>query len=414
MKGNKLQASVAILSVAIILFSFSCLLFFKSSPFCSDSGFGCDMKHRRAEVLCSHKGVNPFHVWTQDVKVDGFLPMNRPDRPHVEIHEGDLVVHDYPVWHTVWFWWYGLLPESVCIGLVSLLFGISVSIFVARLWFDCKRNDCSFGLVLLFTAAMAFDAFWGCFSLLNYGVLLVAALLLMVTALEHNKQVLAGICWAFVMIKPQVGLLFFFPLLFSKKYRTILTACFVCLAMTTLMAMYYHESPFDLLIQIPQIGEPYQNSPLITKVLKPLLGMWGQTCWMILMGSVCAYASYKMRKCGHWLLRLAPALLCFPVWTYSNGGDSVIRVLWFAVIAMVLFCGKTHRVNRWVTNYAVYSCIVTAILSVWTNFSNMGMFNTAGRGWIYHAIVFLHFVVSMCCLQLITNDGDRFKSKTVE
>ena len=57
---------------------------------------------------------------------------------------------------------------------------------------------------------------------------MAAMLLLMVTALQHGYDTIAGICWALIMTKPQMGLLFSIPLLWYKKYKTVFVAIFVC------------------------------------------------------------------------------------------------------------------------------------------------------------------------------------------
>lgn len=402
MRASKGQLCVIVLSAIILAFAFVCCVFFQSSPFCSEEGFGTDMKHRRAEVCCSFTGVNPFHVWCQDVHVDGFAPMSRPDRPRVEKRPGDLVVHSYPVWHTIWFFFYGLLPESACVGIVSFLFGLGLSLVLARHWHDSRMKGISPLLVITFVLAMSVDLFINCFFLLNYGVLLAAAIVLMIAFLERGSQVFAGICWAFVMIKPQVGLLLFFPLLFARKYKAILSAIVTCLGLTVVMSVYYHESPVALILQIPQIGAPYQNSVLVNKVLAPVFGKFGQYVLMAVFGFVCAYACYKTRLREDWLVKIAPVMLCFPMWTYSNGADAVVKgFFWYALVAFRVFDMRETGRRKWWVTYAIYSCLTVLFMSVWNNLCNTGVFDSAGRGWIYQIVTLAHLGVSLMCLYYI-------------
>lgn len=71
-----------------------------------------------------------------------------------------------------------------------------------------------------------------CFYYGNYGFILLLFSVLMYESLVRGKQIYAGLSWAIMMIKPNVSILFFWPLLFQKKYVAIGVAIAIFLLAT--------------------------------------------------------------------------------------------------------------------------------------------------------------------------------------
>ncbi len=195
-----------------------------SLEFFPDHSFACDLRFRRNEVRCAHQGVNSFHIWNREISLSGFVPLKRPDKENVEkASEKDSRVHAYPPWHTAFFWFYGWLPELLCVSLMSVVFGVCLAFIVSEGFRLSKARFGHPGLVLYFSLAFISLHVFQCFIFLNYGVLILAAFLLMNRALEKNHTILAGLAWAVMMIKPQTGLLFAWPLFWHRRYLTIAT-----------------------------------------------------------------------------------------------------------------------------------------------------------------------------------------------
>ena len=53
--------------------------------------------------------------------------------------------------------------------------------------------------------------------------------------------------------------LFFFPLLFGRKYKVILLAGAICFVATLWPAWVYRTSPFELILQVPKIAAYYSE-----------------------------------------------------------------------------------------------------------------------------------------------------------
>ena len=333
---------------------------------------GCDLTYRINEVQCSHTGVNPFDVWDQKVTTKCFRGLDRNDKPPPASQERHkLVVHAYPPWHTTYCWFYGWLPRPITTALLGVVYGFSLVFLIVAI----KRRMSSFGIaqqvfVWSWLVAMLLGSLVSCFGSLQYSLPIAALALLMYDSLDRDRDCLAAVCWALMMVKPQVGALFFFPLLFGKKYKVILLA-----------------GTIELILQIPKIGAPYNQEPIAGKVLAPLIG---QIAVFILAGvcaAICAVGSWLFRTSGSWMLRTLPVVWIFPLWTYSHNYDYLITWSLALVWGMLIVVTERENVSPLVKR-ALGVC--TGIEIVWLVFSSVWhfciavhIFNPLGLGWIY-------------------------------
>lgn len=290
----------------------------------NDDSFGHDLRLRRNEIRCAQQGVNSFRIWNREVELEGFVPLNRPDKENVARKPGDVFVHAYPPWHTTMFWFYGWLPETFCVSLMSVLFGFC-------LWFvasECVRLSKarfgkSGGLVAAAALALVLCYACRCYLLMNYGVLILAALLMMNRTLEKGHEVAAGLCWAVMMLKPQVGVLFFWPLFWHRRYVTVVVATTVCLGATFATSLILHESVVDLLLQLPKIGAPYAGfTP--ARFLRPILGEHAMLLVMPGFFALTGLLTWLVRRRRDFLFSCVPVVVMVPVWTYCLPYDYVI------------------------------------------------------------------------------------------
>ena len=78
-----------------------------------------DMSLRVNEILCIHDGIDPFDVFERKITTEKYSGFHRPDMPR-EPHEGKKYVHAYTAWHTTVFWWFGFVPEHICIIILTI------------------------------------------------------------------------------------------------------------------------------------------------------------------------------------------------------------------------------------------------------------------------------------------------------
>ncbi len=354
----------------------------------------CDIRYRHNEISCSHTGVNPFRIWNHEIESDKYQGISRPDFKKT-IQQNKLFVHAYPPWHTTFFWFYGWMTQNTCVAIVMLLcvasFVFGITYF--KKYSPNKADEKIFfwGLLIMGLANPSASLF----STGNYGCLLLLASILLVEMLRRNCDVVSGVLWAFMMIKPQVGLLFFWPIIMQKKYLTVGVAIIVCLLATLWPAYVYGESPLTLILQTSQIGAPYikaDKAHLIGFAYKSM-GENGIIVWMGICFLVCGLLSYLLRRRSSWLIRIMPVLLIFPYWTYSQGHDYL--VLWPLYILFSYSLIYRERIGVSLREYHVLLTIAITVMILtfykngWGFVTLMKWIDPSGLGWSYRLCEYL-------------------------
>lgn len=351
---------------------------------------GTDLQMRRNEIVCAHQGVNSFRIWNREITVPGFVPWHRPDKERIEGKEGDGRVHAYPPWHTTLFWFYGWMTKDRCIAVMSLVFGICLCFIVHECFRLAKERFKPYVLVSTLALLLIAHNVTSCFFMLNYGVLILAAFFLMKRALERNHNVLAGVAWAIMMIKPQEGLLFFWPLFWGKRYVTIVTAVTICLVATFATSLAVHESVIDLILQVPEIGRPYGSGIVMSRIVRPLIGESPFILLPAFFFAFVGFATWALRKSDDFLVRCAPVFFSVPLWTYSAGAASVNLLPVF-----ILIVGRALTLRK-LDTLTLLGCFYFLSMVCMHGFYlpvALGLYGTAGNGWIYVLFVYVCYVL---------------------
>ena len=373
-----------------------------------DRLFAHDLRMRRNEVRCAHQGVSPFRIWNREVSLPGIVPANRPDKEKVErTNESDIGVQGYPPWHTAFFWFYGWLPKIMCISLMSVVFGICLAFIVSEGFRLSQARSVYPGLVVGFALAFIADPAAQCFIVLNYGVMILSAFLLMNRALEKNHAVLAGLAWAVMMIKPQMGLLFVWPLFWHRRYLTIATAAAVCLAGAVFTSFAVHESVIYLVLQLPEIGRQYMNGGgvMLNKIIRLIAGDGARFLVPALFFVAVGYATWSMRKERDFLACCVPVTLVSPLWTYCQDHD---RVILFTTL--IVFAGRFFTTRRFdaLTILGCLYLLLAVFMRAWSLvFIDLSIFDPTGLGWIYRLAEFSSYAVILAIVVLFVRDSRR-------
>ena len=289
-----------------------------------------DLTFRYNEILCAHGGVDPFDIFERKVVSDEFCGIRRPDMP-LEPTNGRKEVHTYPATQMALFWWYGYFSLRVVTIIINLL-NLCVLAWVF-LWTSkhYRRSD-TISLVqdILFILCLLLFPFSIICETLNYGLLLLGAMLFLYTLLQTKHDILAGVVYAFIMIKPQIGIVLFLPLFFGKWYRTIAVAGAICIAETLFIAWKLDKSPIEIILQIPQMGAPFYKG-VITNATVMLIGPIGQYLVMGVFFLIAMVGCFLVRNAEDVWVRFIPALAIIPFWTYSSKHD------WLILLPLFLF-----------------------------------------------------------------------------
>ena len=290
---------------------------------------------------CVVNGVDPYDVWSGNIQSDRYYPFehlelktesrNRPIQGNVPwFYTYFLPFSSYGTLHSQWIVW-----ELFMIPLFLIVVGVCYS-FGRRLsnagMFDIRPG--------LFVAAAALSVGFA-FPLRFIGnnlFIAAAALALMLRCLVRGRDILAGMCLAFAVTKPQCCFLFAIPLMFAKKWRTMVVAGFVCLTASTVASCLIGKPIVDLILEVPKLRPVHVSAALIPASLADWLIQAGvgegliRSSSMAIGVALCVLLTWLVRKSEDWLVRVLPAIMCASIWTYM---DSCDRCIFF--VAQTLF-----------------------------------------------------------------------------
>lgn len=316
--------------------------------------YAFDLRLRYREMVCAHRGINTFHAWENQECVGDFTPMEYPGKVAATPKDGvrPQFFHAYPAWHTAFAWAFGWMDEMVCVSLMAMVFGLCLSFLVRETFAVCRPAGewsavAAWAVLSMVSTCIAYLALN-----LNYGLLVLTMAILMAHALKGGHDLAAGLAWSVMLIKPQLGLLFGWPLLFARRYRAIAAAAAVIAGATLFASAVYRENPVELILQVPKLGAPFGGNPFVERFLVPAVGPVAKHLWMAAFFALCGALSFRLRRSDDWLRKLAPAALCATMWTYSQPHDQVILWLWFAFAATRVFRAGPAR-RRWIGYLAV-------------------------------------------------------------
>ena len=396
----KAAAAVAVAGIVLTLAAAS---FAKSSK---RYGIFCDLNLRYNEVSCSHDGVNPFRVWSHEIVHERYQGLKRPDMPEDRLPDKK-EVHAYPPWHTTFFWWYPWLPRwFVQCGVLAFNFLSLIAIgayFAAKLPATMSFWD---KVLFCFSGLLPCAYVWGTLMANgNYSAFVTLSFLAMILSLKRGHDVLAGICWVLMMVKPQLAALAFWPLLFAGKVKTMVVAAVVLAVATFIPSFVYGESPLELVWQVPQIGLPYIKEGWASGLLAlTCLSGFSEIGNLHAVVSVACFAlcgamSWAFSKSRFWMVRFVPMILFAPLWSYSLPHDRVFLVYLYFTLGLL---GYSHAESRWGARakpaFYVTAFALAALVSVFPLVAGIGsvcgIFGCSVMGPIYKAWQFAIVLVA--------------------
>lgn len=305
---------------------------------------GGDFSVRYNEVECLKTGVDPFDVWSGKIRHDPYYSF------HGQAESGQTKrVHAYPPWEYTYFLPLSLVPKitaSAIFGIIQVASLLYVASLLFR-WGRSLRGRTGDGLFVVagglsLGASIGF-AFW----FRQYGLTNLALLALMFRFLNRGRQIPAGICWAMIMAKPQVGLPLFIPLLFGRQWKAMGTAVAVCCLAAIPPAIMCHSSPVDMILEIRSSGgNVLTGTSILPKPLFTFLANAIHPAFPALASAgigifLCVWLSFRLRTASVWLVRFLPALVCATGWTYLQLHDKTLFLFPQAVLAVFIICKRS-------------------------------------------------------------------------
>ncbi len=314
---------------------------------------GGDFMLRVSEIDCLLDGVNPYYVWNGDIVKKPYVPNYGAPRAAVEGKEGFTeFINAYAPWEYIMMMPFALLPRTVS---WVLYFGLMMAGVFALFFFGrafCRRT-CACGdevacvasaLSILFVALPVYQNFFEG----NLSVPVLLSVVLMACCLNRGWNALAGLCWAFAMIKPQLGLVFAIPLLLRRKFLTCFVAAAICLVLTAVSALLCRESPIALLFQASAASSwAFEGCGTFPKFLCGFFENGVGINIGLAVGAVlCAWMTWILRREKDWMVFLMPAAVMGASWTYAQCYSFTMNWFFFLILC-ISFIKVPHSRFLW-------------------------------------------------------------------
>ena len=339
MKRNKLFLHLVFLGAACVLLGGNaiCRFIYANGLSRMSNMYFYDLYLRYNEIECAHDGIDPFDIFERKKTSEKFWGIPRPDKSDERLEErlggtNRRFVHAYPAWHTAVFWWYGFIPYYVCIIMMVILYFCSL-VWICKWIVEKmhKRDPVDNIEDILFLFVFVLYPFTGICCSLNYGLFLLGCTLLLLTLLERKHEVLAGVIFSLIMIKPQIGIILLIPLFVNRNYKTIAIAGAICILETLFTAWQLDKSPIELILHLPKIGAPFSKG-FLAETANKLLGPMGQYLVMGTFMGVATIGCFLVRDAKEVWVRFLPAFVVIPFWTYSQAHDWLVVVPCFIYV----------------------------------------------------------------------------------
>ena len=311
---------------------------------------GGDYMLRMTEIDCLLRGVNPYDVWHGDVVLKPYVPHAGEPRMAVEGKEGFTeLINAYVPWEYIMMMPFAIMPRTFSWILYFAL-------MMAGLWVLFRLGK-SFGMsfsgrgyevgvaVGVAPILLAGLPIYQNFHAGNLALPVLLASALMAVCLNRGKDALAGVYWAFAMLKPNLGLAFAIPLLMRKKFLTCFVAAGTCLALTAISSLLCGTSPFALVLQGPAASAfafmgcgtfPYFLCGMLPGSLDIMAGI-------AVGAAVCFFMTRALVRAGFrdWIVLAMPAAVVGAAWSYSQ--CYCFTMNWFFFVVLVAALARRPR-----------------------------------------------------------------------
>ena len=288
---------------------------------------GWDFVLRHGEVSClTDIRVDPYDVFSGAVQDNRY-------RPYKLKYELDVDALDYHWCAGYSPWEYTLvLPFSfLSIRLADAIYkGLELVALAIVLWLTFRQSKrfaasewtkmlLAYSFFLLPPEAWDYSFRYG-----NWSILFCAGAFCLIVFLDKGWQTLAGLAWAFLMVKPQQGIWFAIPILFRRQFKTVAVAVATCLTASIPPSILCGKSPITLILEIPRFRlSTYFETSLFPRHIYSFGCEWLFPKAPLFLGLLFClvftlWASWRLRKEKDWFSTLQPTFFCicagYPLW----------------------------------------------------------------------------------------------------
>lgn len=340
------KAKKLLLIIILIAVTASSLVLF--CQYSANSAWNIDFCMRYNETEAVLSGMDPYLVWNGTIKQDKYIPFSF-DR--IRPGGGSNMLHVYPPWTYTYMMPLCLLGRNNGKIVFSYLgMAIILIIFITSYLYGYSvRHSHIEGLICLALVSQISDYARVCLEVGNFGIVITGLCFLMIYCLNRKHDVFAGVCWALMMVKPQLALLVAIPLLIQGKFKTVITAACICLAASIPPAVLCHRSPLTMIFSIFDYTQNqfYLTGLFPQSVYSFLSGIFAESVIVgingIIVSAICFTACYLIRKQNNWLISFLPVTICCTIWTVARNHDHVIGAVALTGLSCVIISSRNIR-----------------------------------------------------------------------
>lgn len=318
---------------------------------------GIDFLMRYNEISCVRDGINPYAVQIGDAKSKQYRYYLAPEE-----FPSQQILGTYSPWSYTYFGWLTLFGRRTA---WKVYYGLMVVALGGILWAVCRyaRNrGCSWrraGSYALGAALLVQYGVSSCFYVGNYGLILAASLCVFLWALDREKPIAAGLAWAIMMTKPQMGIMLAIPLLMQRQFKVCFIAVVTCLLCSVPPAILSSTNLLDLIVAVPQSGVDVTNqTKLCPGTLMHLMFRWVPMSALNLLQAgfgvvLCAVLTWRLRSSPWPWVRYLPAVIVGNYCLYSLSHNDCTFIVATGVLLAVVDRAQRRELTRWM----VFACV---------------------------------------------------------
>lgn len=373
LSGTALRTAISVFAIfsatfAVFPFLFSNHVMSSQRIESGVSGIGYDFNLRYNEVRCVLEGLDPYQVWHGDTTSNEWYSYNgiAPKTPSARNP-----VNAYPPWSYALMMPLALLPKRLAWTTYLVIEFLGIALFACVGFRTASRTG---GGTPFWNGIFgASSALWlgPCWNSLawtgNWGIIIGAAMVSMVVCLHKGFDLAAGLCFAIMFIKPQIGIPFVIPLLLLRKWKTLAIFALIIMLATCISATFLQMNPLSLVLQIPKYGSDVANGcRIIPNALFSMTKHYVGLVPAMLLGALVAlivFSSlmFKVRRCRSLWPVFSLAALCSLTWTYCKDHDEPILSFVSIGLACVALGARQMMIRR-VSIVALLVCGLRAFM----------------------------------------------------
>ncbi len=190
---------------------------------------------------------------------------------------------------------------------------------------------------------------WGSsLNKLNNGMFCILAILAILIIMEYyphttKNEILIALLMVIAMLKPQIALLFYIPLLIQKYYKSILISGSILLASWLGVSAIVNVSPLTILLEQFQVGVDLKYiSVYVYYGILDFLTSFGISTNLIMLIQAAIFIPivfilcYRFRQSSSWVIFSIPALFML-FWCYHHNTEVQIVGILMVCISYLLF-----------------------------------------------------------------------------